>query len=145
LDTFSTKRQQVLMDGRKKVLFSSIDFPSTTLTTNCIVEELTVGYFKLKIWLVFSNFEISVVCFESYILVLEHEFLVGTPFFVLAPMVKILVLIRSSLFSIQANVSSILVPTTKSWFLVPSCDFWILVPSTKMKNLCLYLVHFPGL
>jgi len=38
------------IDGYKeKGLLSSIDFPSTTLMTNSIVEESTVGYFEFKI------------------------------------------------------------------------------------------------
>jgi hypothetical protein len=36
------------MDAKKWVILPSINFPSTTLMINSIVEELTTGYFRLK-------------------------------------------------------------------------------------------------
>ncbi len=99
------------MDVKKWVLFSSNYFPSIT---NSIIGKSAIGYFRSKISLVFTNFTILVeveIPMEDRILVgnlvsiLDLVIKILVPigfisFLVLNPMVKILVTIGSSPFSI---------------------------------------------
>jgi hypothetical protein len=50
------KRQKVLMDARKRILFSSNDFPSRT---DSIERESTTRYSRSRIWPVLIDFVIS--------------------------------------------------------------------------------------
>jgi len=56
LDILSMKRQKVLMDARKRILFSSNDFPSRT---DSIERESTTRYSRSRIWPVLIDFVIS--------------------------------------------------------------------------------------
>lgn len=58
-----------MMDARRCVLLLTIDFPSTTLTIDSIMEESTTRYFGSKIQLIFIKSGNLVVWSESQILV----------------------------------------------------------------------------
>ncbi len=103
------KKAKVPMDVRRWVLLSSIDFPSTTLTTDSTAKESVVEYVICKIWPI-------VIAFLTKLGIPINKFLV------IDPMVQFLVQVKPSRFLIRASRSWILIPTTKSWFSVPSTE-----------------------
>jgi hypothetical protein len=59
----------VMMDARRCVLLLTINFPSTTLTIDSIMEESATRYFGSRIQLIFIKSGNLAVWFESQILV----------------------------------------------------------------------------